>query len=142
MHQRRQKHVSIPISILAVCARDGEWYRAVGADSLRAYQIRGETLLVLGFALVELCLGRTLEEMRSDKDMNPNEISARRNTANRGIEDVYNEAGDHYGKIVQTCLQFLIDMRDLILENQDFQEAVYEDVLMPLVNDLKAFQGK
>ncbi len=33
-------------------------------------------------------------------------------------------------------------MRDLSLESQDFQEAVYKDVLMPLVNDLKVFQGK
>lgn len=70
----------IPILYLSwrVCARDDEWYRAVRADSLKVYQIRGETLLVLGFALVGLCLGRRLEEMRSDKDMNPNEIIARR----------------------------------------------------------------
>lgn len=107
---------------------------------MKAYQIRSETLLVLGFALVELCLGRTLKEIGSDKNMNPNEIIARRNTANRVFEDVYNEAG--MARLSRDFLQCSFEMRDLSLESQDSQEAVYEDVLMPLVNDLKVFQGK
>ena len=109
----------------------------------RVRQARSETLLTLGLALVELCFGRTLEKMQipEDTDKNENESLTRLNTAIRKLDEVYDENGYHYGDVVRRCLYCPFDVRDASLDDEKFEQAVFDDVVTPLIEDVKVFNG-
>lgn len=44
-----------------------------------------------------------------------------------------------YGDAVRRCLDCPFDFRELTFENDDFQEAVYDTIVVPLAQDLKDF---
>ena len=102
---------------------------------------RSEPLLALGLTLMELCFGRTLLQMQKSEDEDPNEIVTRLNSARRLLNDVYDESGENYGDAVRRCLDCPFDFRDLSLDNDDFQKAVFDTIVTPLVKDLDAFKG-
>ena len=108
----------------------------------KSHHIRNEPLVALGFVLVELCFAKTLDEMRIEEDNDPNDTITRLNTAHRLLDGVYDECGSRYGDVVQRCLLCLFDIRDVSFDNEDFQEAVYDDVVTPLTNDLEDFSGR
>ena len=64
---------------------------------LLSYGVRNVGLLSIAFVLIELSLGKTLEEMATEEDHDPNAMISRRKTAIRVHEDVYYESGIHYG---------------------------------------------
>ena len=115
---------------------------AVQSPPTRAQQARSETLLTLGLALVELCFGRTLEKMQIPKDVGQNENLTRRNTAIRKLDEVYIKSGDRYGDVVQRCLYCLFDVRDASLDNEKFEQDVFDKVVIPLIEDIEAFEGR
>ena len=123
------------------CVREPEPIDSMGLSKLKSHHVRNEPLLALGFVLVELCYARTLEDMRIDEDNDSNDMITRLNTAYRLLDGVYDESGGRYGDVVQRCLLCLFDMRDVSFDNEDFQDAVYNDVVIPLMNDLKDFTG-
>lgn len=55
--------------------------------------IRNEALMNLGLALIELCFGRTLSQMKEKQDLGPNPQMTRLNTALRLQDEVYDEIG-------------------------------------------------
>ena len=109
--------------------------------TLTAHLIRSEALFALGTTLVELCLGQTLSEMQNPEDIDPIEAVSSFKTASRLLDNVYSESGGRYGDVVRRCLFCPFDMRDASLDNEEFQEAVFDSIVTPLMQDLEDFNG-
>ncbi|KAI4141991.1 MAG: hypothetical protein LQ341_003349 [Variospora aurantia] len=105
------------------------------------HMIRSEALLALGLTLVELCFGRTLAQMRKPEDIHTNETATRLRTATRLHYRVYSEMGIPYGNVVRRCLFQTFDVRELSLDIEEVQQKVLDDVVTPLVEDLKNFSS-
>ena len=114
---------------------------AVESPLPRAQHARSEALLTLGLALVELCFGRTLEKMQIPEDVDQNENLTRLNTAIRKLDEVYNESGGHYGDVVRRCLYCSFDVRDASLDDEEFEQDVFDYVVTPLIEDIEVFDG-
>ena len=106
-----------------------------------AHRIPFEVLFVLGITLVELCFGQNIYDMRMEEDVDKSEMLTNFNTASRLIDDVYNESGIRYGDVVRRCLKCPPDVRDASLDNEEFQEAVFESIVTPLGQDFEDFNG-
>ena len=115
---------------------------AVKSPVARAQQARSETLLTLGLALVELCFGRTLQKMQIPEDVGQNKNLTRLNTAIRKLDEVYNESGGHYGDVVRRCLYCSFDVRDASLDDEKFEQDVFDYVVTPLIKDIEVFDGE
>ena len=117
---------------------------ALIADASRmniAHRIPSEILFVLGITLTELCFGQNIYDMRVQEDVDSNEVMTNFNTASRLIEYVYSESGSRYGDVVRRCLKCPPDVRDASLDNEEFQEAVFESIVTPLRQDFEDFNG-
>jgi hypothetical protein len=125
------------------------WYVSKNEDGLRAPPlkrtvsslIRSQVLFPLGLALVELSLGQTLASMREPEDHDVDDAVIDLKTASRLIGDVCCESGGRYGDVVKKCL-FWHGSEDANLDNEDLQQAVFESVVSPLLEDYKDFEGK
>lgn len=106
-----------------------------------AHRIPSEVLFVLGITLTELCFGQNIYDMRVDEDIDKTEMITNFNTASRLIDYVYNESGSRYGDVVRRCLKCPPDVRDASLDNEEFQEAVFESIVTPLKQDFEDFNG-
>ena len=98
--------------------------------------LRNQALFRLGIVLIELCLGDTLESLRTSED--PLDRDGKSNiltewaTATRLIHDVSREAGNRYGDAVRRCIYCDFDQRSTSLENSAFRQAVYDGIIVPL----------
>ena len=110
-------------------------------SAVTTHLIRSEILFALGLTLIELCFGQTLVEMQIPEDVNTIEVITNYQTVTRLLDFVYNESGSRYGDVVRRCLQCPFDVRDASLDNDDFQQAVFESIVAPLVQDLEDFNG-
>ena len=109
---------------------------------LMAHLIRSEVLFALGITLIELSFGQTLGEMQLPEDIDPtNEALTNFKTGHRLLDHVYDESGTRYGDVVRRCLGCPFDVRDASLDNDEFQGLVFENIVMPLTDDLKDFEG-
>ena len=99
-------------------------------------------LLYLGVILVELCFGRCLTELQTAAEFDTDDISTEKDLAKRLLSKVYDESGCRYGDAVRRCLDCPFDFRDLSFKNAKFQEAVYDTIVTPLMQDLQDFEGK
>ena len=106
-----------------------------------AHRIPSEILFVLGITLVELCFGQNIYDMRVAEDIDKTEMLTNFNTASRLVDYVYNESGSRYGDVVRRCLKCPPDVRDASLDNEEFQEAVFESIVTPLRQDFVDFNG-
>ena len=106
-----------------------------------AHRIPSEVLFVLGITLTELCFGQNIYDMRIEDDADKTEMITNFNTASRLIDYVYNESGSRYGDVVRRCLKCPPDVRDASLDNEEFQEAVFESIVTPLRQDFEDFNG-
>ena len=109
--------------------------------SLDSHMIRSEVLLALGFALIELCFSRTLADMWKPEDTESNEMMTRLKTAIRLHGSIYPKMGVPYGEVVRRCLYQPFDVRDLSFDNDDVQQKVFDDIVTPLTNNLRNFDG-
>lgn len=117
------------------CANDDRMTPVTGSTTVRTQMIRNTSLFALGLTLVELCFGKTLADMRTGEDNDTNE------TAIRLLNMVYDEMGGQYGDVVRRCLFPPFDVRELRLDNEEVQQKVFNDILTPLTQILKAFGG-
>ena len=98
--------------------------------------LRNPALFRLGIVLIELCLGETLESLRTPED--PLDKEGKSNiltewaTASRLIHDVSREAGNRYGDAVRRCIYCDFDQRSTSFSNAAFRHAVYEGIIVPL----------
>ena len=103
--------------------------------------IRCEVLFSLGLTLIELCFGESLAGMQLPGDVDNVEAITSYRTASRLLDSVYNESGNRYGDVVRRCIQCPFDVRDASLDNEEFQQAVFEYIVTPLAQDLEDFNG-
>ena len=106
-----------------------------------AHRVPSEILFVLGITLTELCFGRSISDMRITDDIESTEVMTNFNTASRLIGRVYDESGERYGDVVRRCLKCPPDIRDASLDNEEFQEAVFNTIVTPLKQDFENFKG-
>ncbi len=106
-----------------------------------AHRIPSEVLFVLGITLTELSFGQNIYAMRTEHDMDKTEMITNFNTASRLIDYVYDESGSRYGDVVRRCLKCPPDVQDASLDNEKFQDAVFELIFTPLREDFENFEG-
>ena len=108
-------------------------------------QIRNETLFALGITLIELSLKQNISKLRIPEDGPPTDTMTILNTASRLVDDVYNESGEQYGDVVQRCLICPFNLRNLRnydLDNEEFEELVFNDIFTPLRQGFEDFEGR
>ena len=119
-------------------------------DSTRAAKVfglpRNKTLFALGVFLIELCLGQAFESLRSPQD--PLDANGHTNiltdlaAADRLTRHLYGEVGDRYGDVVRRCIHCDFNQRSVNLDDDDFRQAVYEGVIMPLQANAREFRNE
>lgn len=109
--------------------------------------IRNATLFSLGILLIELCLGRIIEQLQLPEDLLLGEVTpvtmANYSTAQRLLQSgqLSKEASLRYQSAVNRCIYCNFDQESTSLENDQFRQAVYDGVVAPLEQDLMAFEG-
>lgn len=106
--------------------------------------IRNKAVFDLGILLIELCFRQPLYMLRTPEDLNADSsLNAFTDltTAERLLDRVYSKAGARYGDAVRRCIRCQFDQRDETFENEEFLEAVYQLVVVPLEDDLRDFCG-
>ena len=100
--------------------------------------IRNQPLYALGVALIELWYGKTLTELHKDEDgaqttgIPQIDLITEWNTADRLVDELYDEAGGKYGDAVRRCIRCDFDRRASSLDDVNFQKDVYQGVVAQL----------
>lgn len=116
------------------------------SSSLVDNLIPSKVLFALAVMLIELCLGKTLVEMRQ---LSPGEETGSRKTtllddyetAHEQLNSVYQKSGSNYGDVVQRCLkcEFTITPKQKELGFEKFRHLVHEGVVAPLEENYKKY---
>lgn len=106
--------------------------------------IRNQTLFTLGILLIELLYGRPIEELQISHDLDcQGTPGANWCTAERLIqEEIEYEAGPLYLDAVRRCIRCDFNRKESSLDNHDFQQAVFDGVVVPLERTLQRFNGQ
>ena len=124
------------------CKSHGAAPCAQATTKLEHLMDRCQVLFALGLTLVELCFGRTLLAMQRPEDHDASPEKTKYMTARRLLNPVYSEMGTSYGDVVRRCLFQPFDVRDMSLGNEMLQQKVFDDVVIPLTEDLNNFNGR
>ncbi|KAH8803310.1 hypothetical protein F5884DRAFT_805071 [Xylogone sp. PMI_703] len=105
--------------------------------------VQSEILFPLGLILVELSLCRTISALRAPEDNDSDKAVADLKTASRLLKEelIMSESGIRYEEVVRRCL-FWPGGQKAGVDDDEFQQAVYTHIVLPLLDDLKLFQGK
>jgi hypothetical protein len=103
--------------------------------------IRNQTLFTLGIILVELLYGKSIEELQAPCDLDyQGTPGVAWCTAERLIEEeIEYEAGPRYLNAVRRCIRCDFNLKESSLDDGDFQQAVFDDVVAPLERTLQQF---
>ncbi|KAF2267559.1 hypothetical protein CC78DRAFT_576929 [Lojkania enalia] len=103
--------------------------------------IRNQTLFTLGILLIELWYGKPIEELRTPSDLDcEGTPGVEWCTAERLVEtEIEFEAGPKYSDAVRRCIRCDFDRKDMSLDNESFQQAVYDGVVALLEKTLQQF---
>jgi len=94
--------------------------------------IRNQALYALGISLIELWYGKPLAALQIREDQAELDAMTEWNTADRLVEELYNEAGGRYSDAVRRCIRCDFDRRASSLVDVAFQRAVYQGVVIQL----------
>jgi hypothetical protein len=117
------------------------------ANAALMRHIRNPTIFALGILLIELCLGKTIEQLRLPEDQFLGEATpeavTNHWTAGRLLENgqISKEAGKRYENAIKRCIHCDFNQDSASLDNDQFRQAVYDGVVAPLEQDLMAFEG-
>lgn len=103
--------------------------------------IRNESLFALGLTLIELCFGKPFSALRRPEDGDLLDEATNKNCAFRLLAFVYDEMDGVYGDVVRRCLFQAFDVRVLNFNIEEVQNRVLEDIVVPLVENLKISKG-
>ncbi|KAL9607785.1 MAG: hypothetical protein Q9167_007330 [Letrouitia subvulpina] len=106
-----------------------------------ARYIRNDILFALSVTLVELCFGQAISVLRTTEDIDLTEVATNFNTVSRLMYCIYLERGDRYGDVVRRCLECPFDTRQKTFDNEQFQNAVFDSIVIPLQQQLEDFGG-
>ncbi|OAT02040.1 uncharacterized protein BDCG_06615 [Blastomyces dermatitidis ER-3] len=106
--------------------------------------IRNKALFTLGIVLIELAFGKSLKDLRTDKDVEeslgmPDLVDTF--TIKRLLEAVEDEAGYDYSEAVRRCIECPFDGKEARFTNESFQRAVHNWIIEPLKVSLNNFCG-
>lgn len=106
-------------------------------------ETRNASIFALGIALIELCYGKALEDLRPKSDGTPMSAGEIIAAAKDLTEQIYLEAGEEYGDAVRRCIYCEFDQRYPDLSRPEMIDAVHRGVCEPLEETLYAFcRGK
>lgn len=105
--------------------------------------IRSDLLFPLGVALLELALGEPIEVLCTPEDSDPVGCVVELKAALRLIDAdvVALQCGQRYGDVVKDCLLWN-GKKDADLDDATAQQMVWEKIVLPLIEDLCAAEGK
>jgi hypothetical protein len=108
--------------------------------------IRNGTIFALGIALIELCFGKVIEDLRTDEKLGEDGLLndlTQLSIARRLLEEreIHDRAGTRYEDAVRRCIFCEFDQHSNTLEKSEFRRAVFEKVVTLLEEDLTAFNG-
>jgi len=114
------------------------------SSSLVNSLIPSRPLFALAVILIELCLNKTLLELRQPVDgvtAHKTTVLDDYETANDQLNAVYQKSGSNYGDVVQRCLkcEFNITPKQKRLDFEKFRHLVYEGVVAPLEDNYKKY---
>ncbi len=101
-----------------------------------------QPLFALGVSLIELSLGQTLSSLQEEDDQGPDPLITESTTARRVLQKVFEESGLRYRDVVRSCIECNFENRVKDLNDEDFQQAVFDRIVAPLMEDLRVFDGK
>lgn len=88
--------------------------------------------------VIELSLGRTITSLHTPGDEGQGGPTALFEQVRNWIYNVCCECGPNYGDVVQLCL-FWAKTREVNMESEEFQAAVCQYIIKPLVEDFNQF---
>ena len=102
-------------------------------------------VLALGILLLEIELGVPIESKRADADLNGGNVNANTDlfTAYRILKESQDNMYNSHFKIIQACLdcKFLAGLQRPSLEDEEFRQAIYDEIAMPLEEELDVGWG-
>jgi hypothetical protein len=116
----------------------------LSADPVSLACIRNEWVYALGVFLIELCLGKSISQLKEPDDEIPGGMLpflTEFRTASRLIEVVEDQAGLRYGAAVRRCIRCDFDERVYSLDDEGFCKAVYKGVVACLEDDIRQIDG-
>ena len=105
-----------------------------------------QSLYSLGIVLVELWHWKDLQSLHAGVSAGlgtGQDLDTRTEyfTASKLAKELHDEAGENYGEAVRRCIQGL-DTRETSLEEEEFKNKVYSEIIRPLEENLEIFTGK
>lgn len=106
--------------------------------------IRNQTLYSLGILLIELWYGKLIEQLQAPSDLDcAGTPGATWCTAERPVDNELEfEAGKRYSDAVRRCIRCDFDRSDMNLNNESFQRAVFDGVVVPLETTLQQWSSQ
>jgi hypothetical protein len=103
--------------------------------------IRNQTLFTLDILLIEFLYGKTIEELQSPCDLEcEGTPGVAWCTAQRLIEEeIEFEAGSLYLDAVRRCVRCDFNRKESTLDDEAFQQAVFDGLVAPLEKTLQRF---
>lgn len=100
--------------------------------------VRNQTLFALGILLLELSTGKPLDSFKDPQSSSPFEDFI---IARQLLQRIEEEESSNYLDAAQACIfcNFRGSAKDLDFANATFRQAFYEDVVVPLEEDLKYY---
>ncbi|SPO04608.1 uncharacterized protein DNG_07293 [Cephalotrichum gorgonifer] len=99
------------------------------------YLMSRTAIFALGVLLIELCINKPLEEMRTAGESGPRDpLLVDYPTAESKLDEVYREAGDSYGYATERCVKFAFEGRDIHrdFDFSQFRQQFYDAVVAPV----------
>ncbi|KAG5813462.1 hypothetical protein H9Q74_003057 [Fusarium xylarioides] len=102
--------------------------------------MRNQPLFYLGVLLIELAFGKSIELLRSERDISStgSQFFTDYRTAKRLVDQVTSFIGPNYGSAVSRCIDGEFHSRGVGLEDQDLSHDVYAGVVTLLENELES----
>jgi hypothetical protein len=102
---------------------------------------KNPSVLALGILLLEIELRAGIEESATEDDLSPTgEVDCNTSlfTAERLLETQIDDMFERYRNAIEACLKcdFVEDGASTSLDDEDFQQAVYENIVVPLEEEL------
>lgn len=113
---------------------------AASLSSFPRRPIHRDFLFPLGLTLLELSLGTPWSVLEVEEQLDSEDVDDNIETA---LGFVYKESSGRFGDVVRRCLYFEgFDSRNPGLDNDDFQEAILDKIVKPLIADWMDFDGR